>query len=67
MVFATFIQHCVQSNVTHLTHVERVEMRCENSTLYTGSLTPARREGYLNLPSWGFSGSPPVSPRRQLC
>ena len=22
---------------------------------------------YLNLPSWGFSSSPPISPRRQLC
>ena len=30
-------------------------------------LTPARREGYLSLPSWGFSCSPPVSLRRQLC
>ena len=31
-------------------------------------LTPARREGYcVSLPSWGFSCSPLVSPRRQLC
>ena len=28
-------------------------------------LTPARREGYcVSLPSWGFSCSPLVSPRR---
>ena len=68
MVFAA----CIQSTVTHLTHVERVEMRGENSTLYTGPLAPARREGYLlqylkSLLSWGFSGSPPVSLWRQLC
>ena len=25
MVFAACMQHCLQSNVTHLTHVERVE------------------------------------------
>ena len=25
MVFVAFMQHCIQSNVTHLTHVERVE------------------------------------------
>ena len=25
MVFVAFTQHCIQSNVTHLTHVERVE------------------------------------------
>ena len=30
-------------------------------------LAPAMREGYLNLLSWGFSCSPLVSPRRQLC
>ena len=36
VVFAAFAQHCIQSTVTHLTHVKRVEMRCENSTLYTG-------------------------------
>ena len=29
-------------------------------------LTPSRREGYLSLPSWGFSCSPLVSPRRQF-
>ena len=31
-------------------------------------LTPARREGYcVSIPSWGFSCSPLVSLRRQLC
>ena len=25
VVFAAFMQHCIQSNVTHLTHVERVK------------------------------------------
>ena len=25
MVFAAFMQHCIQSTVTHLTHVEEVE------------------------------------------
>ena len=38
-------------------------------TLYTGPLTPERGEGYLfeSLLPCGFSCSPPVSPRRQLC
>ena len=43
-------------------------------TLYTVASCPCQ-EGRLfvtvqylkGLPSWGFSGSPPVSPRRQLC
>ena len=25
VVFVAFTQHCIQSNVTHLTHVERVK------------------------------------------
>ena len=25
MVFAAFTQHCIQSNITYLTHVERVK------------------------------------------
>ena len=25
MVFVSFMQHCIQSNVTHLNHVEKVE------------------------------------------
>ena len=45
-------------------HVGDVE-----DTLYTVAPHPTRREGSLqpyNL-SCGFSGSPPCSPRRQLC
>ena len=47
-----------------VTHVERVKsVLCIN-----WPLAPARREGYcVSLPSWGFSCSPLVSPRRQLC
>ena len=26
-----------------------------SNILYTGPLTPARREGYLSLPSWGLA------------
>ena len=41
MVFAAFTQHCIPSNVTHLTHVEGSKvsntMYC---TLYTGPLSP---------------------------
>ena len=37
-------------------------------TLYTGPLTPPVGKAiYLSLPPCGFSGSPPVSLRRQLC
>ena len=47
-----------------VTHVERVE----SVLCIQWPLTPARREGYcVSLPSWGFSCSPLVSPRRQLC
>ena len=73
MVFAAFMQHCIQSTVTHLTHVKGVEDAKYYVLCIQWPLAPARREGlfvtvqYLNsLPSWGFSGSPPVSPRRQL-
>ena len=47
-----------------VTHVKRVK-----GVLYLQwPLTPARREGYcVSLPSWGFSSSPLVSLRRQLC
>ena len=45
--------------------------RCQRllyCTLYTVASRPARREGYcVSLPSWGFSCSPLVSLRRQLC
>ena len=64
--------------VTPVTQVERVESGVFGSytTPYADvsklcikwPLTPARREGYcVSLPSWGFSCSPLVSPRRQLC
>ena len=48
------------------THVEGVKYY----VLYSVYRTPcfSRSEGYLkSLLSCGFSGSPPVSPRRQLC
>ena len=63
VVFVSFTQHCIQSNVTHLTHVGGIE----GVLCIQWPLTPARREGYLSLPSLAFSFSPPVSPRRQLC
>ena len=47
MVFAAFMQHCIQSAVTHLTHVEDIKDAKYYCTLYTGPLAPARREGYL--------------------
>ena len=47
-----------------VTHVKRVK----SVLCIQWPLTPARREGYcVSLPSWGFSCSPLVSPRRQLC
>ena len=62
VVFVAFTQHCIQSTVTH---VRGVEGYC---TLYTGPLTPPGGKAiYLSLPLCGFSDSPPVSPRRQLC
>ena len=39
MVFAAFTQHCIQSTVTHLTHVEDIEDAKYYFTLYTGPLT----------------------------
>ena len=35
MVFAAFMQHCIQSTVTHLTHVEDVEDAKYYCTLYS--------------------------------
>ena len=68
MVFAAFMQHCIQNTVTHLTHVKDVKDAKYYCTLYTGLLTPQGGKAiYLSLPPCGFSGSPPVSPRRQLC
>ena len=75
VVFAAFMQHCIQSNVTHVRGVKGVkyftEQKIKNamySTLYTVVSHPSKEEGYLkSLPSCGFSSSPPVSLRRQLC
>ena len=47
MVFAAFMQHCIQSNVTHLTHVERVK-----SVLYSLYSGPSLlQEGMSAQPS----------------
>ena len=40
MVFAAFMQHCIQSTVTHLTHVKDVKDAKYYCTLYTGPLAP---------------------------
>ena len=62
VVFAAFMKHYIQGNVTHVRGVES-----ELYSVYRAS-HPSRREGYLkSLPSCGFSSSPPVSLRRQLC
>ena len=71
VVFAVFMQHCIQSTVTQfVTHVGRVES-VKYYVLYSvyRASHPSKGEGYLfeSLPSHGFSCSPPVSPRRQLC
>ena len=68
MVFVAFTQHCIQSTVTHLTHVEDIKDAKYYCTLYTGPLAPPGGKAiYLSFPPSGFSGSPPVSLRRQLC
>ena len=40
MVFAAFVQHYIQSTITHLTHVKGVEDAKYYCTLYTGPLAP---------------------------
>ena len=53
MVFVAFMQHCIQSTVTHLTHVEDVKdakYYCTLYTVYTG-LSPIQGKGYLLEPS----------------
>ena len=47
MVFVAFMQHCIQSTVTHLTHVEGVEDVKYYVLCIQWPLAPARREGYL--------------------
>ena len=42
-----FVQHCIQSTVTHLTHVEGVEDVKFYVLCIQWPLDPARREGYL--------------------
>ena len=59
--------HTDYCNVTQfVTHFKRVES--VKYSVYRASC-PSKGEGYLfvSLPSCGFSFSPPVSPRRQLC
>ena len=51
-MFVAFTQHCTQNNVTHIGGVKGVLY-----SIYSSLSTPARREGYLNLLSWGFSSS----------
>ena len=51
MVFAAFMEHCIQSTLTHLTHVKDVEDAKYYCTLYTGPLAPAGGEDYLFEPS----------------
>ena len=62
--------HTEYCTVTQIfTHVERVES-VKYYVLYSVYRAPhsSRREGYLkSLLPCGFSSSPPVSPRRQLC
>ena len=53
VVFVAFTQHCIQTNVTRVGGVKGV-------LCIQWPLTPTRREGYLSLPSWGFSCSPLV-------
>ena len=46
----------------------RSDVEGVKDTLNTVASQPSKGKGYLKgLPSCGFSGSPPVSPRRQLC
>ena len=69
MVFVAFMQHYIQSTVTHfVTHVKGVE-GVKYYVLYSVYRAPRspRREGYLKrIPSCGFSGSPSQS-EKQLC
>ena len=50
MVFAAFMQHCIQSTVTYLTHVEDIK---DTTVLYSvyRAPHPSRGEGYLFEPS----------------
>ena len=63
MVFVAFMQHCIQST-DFMSEMSEI-LYC---TLHTVAPCPSKGEGYLDLfePSTLFSGSLPVSPRRQL-
>ena len=52
MVFAVLTQHCIQSTVTHLTHVEDVEDAKYYCTLYTGPLAPPGGKATVFI--WAF-------------
>ena len=47
MVVVTFMQHCIHSTVTHLTHVEGVEDVKYYVFCTQWPLAPARREDYM--------------------
>ena len=75
MVFAAYMQHCIQSTVAHLTHVKGVEDTMYSVCSGLCIQCPPCQEGRLfltvqyfkSLLSWGFSSSPLVSPGRRLC
>ena len=48
MVFVAFMQHCIQSTVTHLIHVKDVE---DTIVLCIQGPLPLQGEGYLFEPS----------------
>ena len=52
MVFAAFMQHCIQNTVTHLTHVEDIK-DAKQILLYSvyRAPQPSRGESYLFEPS----------------
>ena len=62
VVFVAFTQHCIQSNLTHVRGVKGVLY-----SVYSGLLPLPGGKAISKTLSWEFSGSPPVSPRRQLC
>ena len=47
MVFVVFMQHCIHSTVTHLTHVKGAGDVKYYALCIQWPLTPARRAGYL--------------------
>ena len=46
MVFAAFMQHCIQSTVTHLTHVEDIE---DTIVLYIQGPLPLQGEAFRSV------------------